>query len=45
MSQTTVLALPPLEPLFRLSAKRTRDIFAAYQDDVKEEEGKRYGID
>ncbi|KAF7986820.1 hypothetical protein HWV62_12644 [Athelia sp. TMB] len=36
---TTTEALPPLEPLLRRSAKRTRDIFASFPDDgLKDDE-------
>lgn len=37
----TTAALPPLEPLLRRSAKRTRDIFASSPDDGLKEDEKR----
>jgi pleiotropic regulator 1 len=39
---TSAAALPPLEPLLRRSAKRTRDIFASCPEDGLREDEKRF---
>jgi pleiotropic regulator 1 len=39
---STEYALPPLDPLLRRSAKRTRDIFASCPNDELKEDEKRY---
>lgn len=41
-SKMTTAALPPLDPLFRRNAKRTRDIFASCPDDSLIDEEKRW---